>query len=54
MQYNFTTKNDVIEIVHSAIEQGKWISAIKLLEMLLEMERNGREAVLIEIKEAPP
>ncbi|WP_165842235.1 hypothetical protein [Paenibacillus xerothermodurans] len=50
MQYNLTTKNDLIEIVHSAVEQNKWKAAIKLIQTIQDMERQGRDTILIEIK----
>ncbi|WP_156043294.1 hypothetical protein [Paenibacillus sp. UNC451MF] len=53
MQYNLTTKNDMKEIILSAIEQEKWNAAIKLIQTVQEMERNGRESILIEIKQHP-
>ncbi|MCS7459561.1 hypothetical protein N0M98_05355 [Paenibacillus doosanensis] len=53
MQYNLTTKHDLKEIIQSAVEQEKWQAAIKLIQTVLEMERRGRETILIEIKQAP-
>lgn len=54
MQYNLTTKKDLKEIIQSAIEQEKWNAAIKLIQTVLDMERNGRDTILIEIRHAPP
>jgi hypothetical protein len=53
MQYNITTKSDLIGIVQSAIEQQKWEAAIKLIETIKEMERKGRDTILLEIRDAP-
>jgi hypothetical protein len=53
MQYNITTKSDLIEIIQSAVEQKKWGAAIKLIETIQEMERKGRDTILLEIREAP-
>lgn len=54
MQYNLTTKTDLKQIIQSAVEQEKWNAAIKLIQTVLDMERNGRESILIEIRQAPP
>ncbi|MDF2959843.1 MAG: hypothetical protein K0S39_1578 [Paenibacillus sp.] len=53
MQYNLTTKNDLKTIIQSAIEQEKWNAAIGLIQTVQDMEKNGRETILIEIKRAP-
>jgi hypothetical protein len=53
MQYNITTKNDIKEIIQAAIEQEKWNAAIGLIQTVQEMEKKGRDTILIEIKQAP-
>ncbi|XEC96337.1 hypothetical protein AB6A23_07270 [Paenibacillus tarimensis] len=50
--YNLTTKEDLIEIIHSAVEQEKWGAAAELIRTVQEMERKGRNTILIEIKMA--
>jgi hypothetical protein len=54
MQYNLTTKNDLKEILKAAIEQEKWNAVLEIIKTLRDMERNGRETILIEIRQAPP
>jgi hypothetical protein len=50
MQYNIITKSDLIGIVESAIEQKNWEAAIDLLLTIQEMERKGRDTILLEIR----
>jgi hypothetical protein len=51
MQYNITTKADLIEIIQSAVEQKKWGAAIKLIETIQEMEKQGRDTILLKIRQ---
>lgn len=51
-QYQMTTQQELIEIVQACIEQRQWNAALKLIELLQNMEHENKYSVLIEIKSA--
>lgn len=42
-----------MEIIQACIEQKKWHAAIKLIELLQNMDQNNKDSVLLEIRLAP-
>lgn len=48
--YNLTTRKDLIAVIQAAIEQEKWNAAKELIKTIQEMDKNQRNAILIEIK----
>lgn len=49
-QYNLTSKQELVEIIHACIDQEKFNAAIKLIEFVQRMEQEHRDNVLIEIR----
>ncbi|CAN7654490.1 hypothetical protein LJR153_005059 [Paenibacillus sp. LjRoot153] len=52
-QYQMTTQQELIEIVQACVEQRQWSAAMKLIELLQNMEHENKNSVLIEVKSAP-
>jgi alkylhydroperoxidase/carboxymuconolactone decarboxylase family protein YurZ len=52
-QYKMTTQHELIEIVQACVVQRHWSAALKLIELLQNMEHENKNSVLIEIKLKP-
>jgi hypothetical protein len=48
-QYQMITQLELIEIVQACVEQRQWSAALKLIELLKNMEHENTPSVLIEI-----
>lgn len=44
------TKQELIEIIQACVEQGQWNAAIKLIELLQNIELKNTNSIIIEVK----
>lgn len=49
-QFQMTTQQELIEIIQACVENRQWNAAVKLIELLQNMEHENANSVLIEIK----
>ncbi|WP_236290232.1 hypothetical protein [Paenibacillus allorhizoplanae] len=48
--YQMINQQEIIEIIQACVEKRQWNAAVKLIELLQNMEHENKNSLLIEIK----